>query len=102
VTIGKGDRGRPIPRLHHIGEIFIEGFFLIDFEKGELLDDERIKSDFAKQNSYQDWLDEQTIHLSELHCENEAHGFYPETLIHPGSRNSVTRGNSINCRVSVL
>jgi glutamate synthase (NADPH/NADH) large chain len=24
--------------------------FLVDFEKGELLDDERIKSDFAKQN----------------------------------------------------
>jgi glutamate synthase (NADPH/NADH) large chain len=42
--------------------------FLVDFEKGELLDDERIKSDFAKQNPYQDWLDEQTIHLSELHC----------------------------------
>ena len=56
--------------------------FLVDFEKGELLDDERIKSDFAKQNPYQDWLDEQTIHLSELHCENEAPGFYPETLIH--------------------
>jgi glutamate synthase (NADPH/NADH) large chain len=53
--------------------------FLVDFEKGELLDDERIKSDFAKQNPYQDWLDEQTIHLSELHCENEACKYHQAT-----------------------
>ncbi len=56
--------------------------FLVDFEKGELLDDEVIKSEFAKKNPYQAWLNEQQIHLSELHCEREAHGFYPETLIH--------------------
>ncbi|MBA5249063.1 MAG: glutamate synthase large subunit, partial [Gammaproteobacteria bacterium] len=56
--------------------------FLVDFDKGELLDDESIKSAFAKKNPYQQWLDEQQIHLSELHCEQEAHGFYPKTLIH--------------------
>lgn len=56
--------------------------FLVDFEKGELLDDDRIKSNFAKQNPYQKWLDEQTIHLSELHCENKSPSFYPNTLIH--------------------
>jgi glutamate synthase (NADPH/NADH) large chain len=56
--------------------------FLVDFDKGELLDDETIKSDFAKKNPYRQWLDEQKIHLSELHCEREAHGFYPETLVH--------------------
>lgn len=56
--------------------------FLVDFKKGELLDDESIKSDFAKQNPYQDWLNEQTIRLSELHCRNEIHSFYPKTLIH--------------------
>lgn len=56
--------------------------FLVDFDKGELLDDESIKSDFAKKNPYKQWLDEQQIHLSELHCESEVHGFYPESLIH--------------------
>ena len=56
--------------------------FLVDFDKGELLDDESIKSDFAKKNPYKQWLKEQQIHLSELHCEEEAHGFYPKTLIH--------------------
>ncbi len=56
--------------------------FLVDFDKGELLEDESIKAAFAKKNPYQQWLDEQQIHLSELHCDEEAHGFYPETLIH--------------------
>lgn len=56
--------------------------FLVDFEKGKLLDDEVIKSDFAKKNPYKDWLETQQIHLSELGCEHEAHGFYPESLIH--------------------
>ena len=56
--------------------------FLVDFDKGELVDDETIKAEFAAKNPYQKWLDEQQIHLSELHCENEAHGFHPESLIH--------------------
>ncbi|CAC9558439.1 Glutamate synthase [NADPH] large chain (EC 1.4.1.13) [uncultured Gammaproteobacteria bacterium] len=56
--------------------------FLVDFEKGALLDDDDIKSEFSKKNPYQKWLNEQQIHLSELHCEQEEHGFYPETLIH--------------------
>ncbi|SMN01324.1 Glutamate synthase [NADPH] large chain [uncultured Candidatus Thioglobus sp.] len=56
--------------------------FLVDFEKGELLDDETLKSDFAQKNPYQDWLKDQQIHLSELGVEGEAHGFYPETLVH--------------------
>ncbi|KAA0449623.1 MAG: glutamate synthase large subunit, partial [Candidatus Thioglobus sp.] len=55
--------------------------FLVDFDQGILLDDERIKSDFAQRNPYKQWLKEQTIHLSELHCENEEHGFHPQTLI---------------------
>lgn len=55
--------------------------FLVDFKKGELLDDDSIKSDFAKQNPYQRWLNEQTIHLSELHYEKQSHGFYPDTLV---------------------
>ncbi|RUM81228.1 MAG: glutamate synthase subunit alpha, partial [Candidatus Thioglobus sp.] len=56
--------------------------FLVDFDKGELVDDEAIKAEFAAQNPYQDWLNDQQIHLSELQCEQEAHGFHPESLIH--------------------
>ncbi len=56
--------------------------FLVDFDKGELIDDEAIKSDFAAKNPYQDWLNEQQIHLSEFCCDKEAHGFYPDSLIH--------------------
>ncbi len=56
--------------------------FLVDFDKGELVDDEAIKAEFAAQNPYQDWLNDQQIHLSEFKCEQEAHGFHPESLIH--------------------
>ena len=56
--------------------------FLVDFDKGELVDDEAIKADFSAQNPYQDWLNDQQIHLSEFKCEEEAHGFHPESLIH--------------------
>ena len=56
--------------------------FLVDFDKGELIDDETIKSEFAAKNPYQDWLKDQQIHLSELGCDKEAHGFHPESLIH--------------------
>jgi glutamate synthase (NADPH/NADH) large chain len=48
----------------------------VDFEKGALLDDDDIKSEFSKKNPYQKWLNDQQIHLSELHCEQEEHGFY--------------------------
>ena len=56
--------------------------FLVDFDKGELVDDEAIKTEFAAKNPYRDWLNDQQIHLSELGCEQEAHGFHPESLIH--------------------
>lgn len=56
--------------------------FLVDFDKGALIDDETIKSEFASKNPYQDWLKDQQIHLSELGCDKEAHGFHPESLIH--------------------
>lgn len=56
--------------------------FLVDFDKGELVDDETIKAEFAAKNPYQKWLNDQQIYLSELNCESEAHGFHPESLIH--------------------
>ncbi len=56
--------------------------FLVDFDQGRLIDDEEIKSGLVAQNPYQNWLSEQKIHLSELHCEIQVHGFYPESLIH--------------------
>jgi hypothetical protein len=55
--------------------------FLVDFKKGELLNDDDIKSEFSKKNPYQKWLNEQQIYLSELHCEREAHGFPAVSLL---------------------
>ncbi|NYT52738.1 MAG: glutamate synthase large subunit [Candidatus Vesicomyosocius endoextente] len=56
--------------------------FLVDFSKGELVDDETIKSEFAAKNPYQTWLNIQQIHLSEFHCQTEAHSLHSKSLIH--------------------
>jgi glutamate synthase (NADPH/NADH) large chain len=56
--------------------------FLVDFNKGELVDDETIKAELSTKNPYQEWLNDQQIYLSEMHCEAEAHGFHPESLLH--------------------
>ncbi|MBL4711587.1 MAG: glutamate synthase large subunit, partial [Gammaproteobacteria bacterium] len=55
--------------------------FLIDFDKGELIADEALKNEFATQRPYGEWLNNQEILLAELGCENEPHGFEPETII---------------------
>ncbi len=52
--------------------------FLVDFEQGRLIPDEELKQTFANQHPYGQWLTEQRIELSDLHCENEPHGFEPE------------------------
>ncbi|MFP6776092.1 MAG: glutamate synthase large subunit [PS1 clade bacterium] len=56
--------------------------FLVDFERGELIDDDSIKKGFASKNPYRNWLDDQQIHLSELNCDEKPHGFNPDTLVH--------------------
>ena len=55
--------------------------FLIDFEKGELISDDNLKSDFASRRPYGEWLDRQEIKLSDLSPNKEPHGFYPDTLL---------------------
>ncbi|MCG6938287.1 MAG: glutamate synthase large subunit [Gammaproteobacteria bacterium] len=55
--------------------------FLIDFDKGELVSDEILKKQFSTQRPYGQWLQNQEIKLSELGCEQEPHGFNPETII---------------------
>ena len=56
--------------------------FLVDFGQGKLVDDDEIKDNFSAKNPYQKWLNDQQIHLSELASNKEAHGFYPDTLLH--------------------
>ncbi|MFI4874182.1 MAG: glutamate synthase central domain-containing protein, partial [Blastopirellula sp. JB062] len=55
--------------------------FLIDFEEGRLIPDEELKSSFAKQRPYAQWLREQRIELAELSPNDEPHGFDPDTLL---------------------
>ncbi|HEY5647372.1 MAG TPA: glutamate synthase large subunit, partial [Pseudomonadales bacterium] len=55
--------------------------FLIDFEAGRMIPDEEIKSEWANARPYRQWLDAQRIDLDELPVgDDDAHGFYPETL----------------------
>ena len=55
--------------------------FLIDFAKGELISDADLKKDYSTRRPYGEWLQNQEIKLSDLGCEQEAHGFSPETII---------------------
>ncbi len=55
--------------------------FLIDFAKGELISDTDLKKDFSTRRPYGEWLNTQEIKLSDLGCEQEAHGFIAETII---------------------
>ena len=55
--------------------------FLVDFEKGELIPDEALKSDFAGRRPYAEWLRNHRMELKDLQSENDAHGFEPESLL---------------------
>ena len=55
--------------------------FLVDFEKGRIVDDTEIKALICGRNPYRVWLSEQRLELSELDVLQESHGFYPETIL---------------------
>jgi len=55
--------------------------FLIDFEEQRLVPDDEIKSRFATERPYGQWLDDERIELDELKPKSEPHGFYPESLL---------------------
>ncbi len=55
--------------------------FLVDFEKGKMVPDEEIKSEFAAQRPYGKWLKNQRIDLDELKPGADAHGLDEETLL---------------------
>ncbi|MHB8513300.1 MAG: glutamate synthase large subunit [Actinomycetota bacterium] len=40
--------------------------FLVDTQKGRIIDDDEIKSELAREHPYQDWIDAGLIHLREL------------------------------------
>ncbi len=47
--------------------------FLVDFEKGEIVDDDQLKSDLAQQRPYGQWLQQQRLCLSELARDFDRH-----------------------------
>ncbi|MCQ2516029.1 MAG: glutamate synthase large subunit [Saccharofermentans sp.] len=63
-TIVKKDRLRPGKML------------LVDTVKGELIDDETIKTEYARRNPYGEWLDHNLINLSEIKIPNHKPPFY--------------------------
>ena len=54
--------------------------FLIDFEKGSLISDAELKSEFSGHRPYADWVRKGRIELAELKPGDEPHGFDPDTL----------------------
>jgi glutamate synthase (NADPH/NADH) large chain len=55
--------------------------FLLNFEEGRLVTDEELKSEFSGAHPYGDWITRQCINFSDLHTEQEPHGFDPESLM---------------------
>jgi glutamate synthase (NADPH/NADH) large chain len=55
--------------------------FLLNFEQGRLITDEELKTEFASAHPYGKWLSQQRIEFSDLHTEQEPHGFEPATLL---------------------
>ncbi|HIF32521.1 MAG TPA: glutamate synthase large subunit [Planctomycetaceae bacterium] len=55
--------------------------FLVDFEKGELIDDDVLKSRLSDERPYADWLRDNRIELQDLRPGKEPHGFKPNTLL---------------------
>ncbi len=55
--------------------------FLVDFEAGELIPDEKLKADIASARPYGKWLRDHRIELRELRPKNEPQLFFPDTLL---------------------
>jgi glutamate synthase (NADPH/NADH) large chain len=55
--------------------------FLVDFDQGRLIPDEELKSEFANQRPYAEWLREQRIELEDLDSSSNSHGLDSETLL---------------------
>jgi glutamate synthase (NADPH) large chain len=55
--------------------------FLVDFNRGELISDEDLKSEFSSRRPYSQWLRQGRIELKDLRPTKEAHSFAPDTLL---------------------
>ena len=55
--------------------------FLIDFAAGRMIPDEELKNDIASRRPYGEWLEDQSLRLTELPVNGDAHGFDPDTLL---------------------
>jgi glutamate synthase (NADPH/NADH) large chain len=55
--------------------------FLIDFERGQLVPDDELKSDFSTQRPYREWLEAQYITLKDLQTDDEPKRLNKEDLL---------------------
>jgi len=55
--------------------------FLLDFEQGRLIGDAELKEGFAKSKPFGQWIENQKVQFSDLHTEEEPHGFEPNSLM---------------------
>jgi len=56
----------PPAEIKHKGRLQPGRMFLIDTEEGRIVDDEELKSQFAREHPYKQWLDENLIDLAQL------------------------------------
>jgi len=55
--------------------------FLVDFEKGKMIPDEEIKSEFATNRPYGEWLNNQRIDLCDIALDSDVPGLHDESIL---------------------
>lgn len=68
VVLGSESGLLPLPaeRVVRKGRVAPGRMFLVDLERGEILDDAEVKRDLAARQPYREWLDEQLVHMESL------------------------------------
>jgi glutamate synthase (NADPH/NADH) large chain len=55
--------------------------FLLDFKQGRLIRDAELKTEFARSRPFGEWIKNQKVEFTDLHTDQEPHGFEPATLL---------------------
>ncbi|MDA2937854.1 glutamate synthase large subunit [Acidobacteria bacterium AH-259-A15] len=73
----------PVPpeTVKYKGRLQPGRMFLVNFEEGRIVPDEELKQSTAMCRPYGQWLRDQRTQLADLKPNQQAHGFYPNTLL---------------------
>ena len=71
----------PADKVKTKGRLQPGKMFLVDFSEGRIIADAELKEKYASSHPYEQWLEKQEMHLSELKTDKEPHGFNGDTVL---------------------